>query len=105
MTVEHWTVAAVIYGAVVANLYPALYALRSPWRSTSVGWALMTKAVSIAALYDVSLAGYAFGPFPGFHYIYAVVVTFVAIAITGLLAVMLATQHAGRNRRTPSGEF
>ena len=105
MTVEHWTVAAVLYGAVVANLYPALYALRSPWRSTKVGKALMTKGVSIALLYDVSLLAFTVGPFPGLDYIYAGVVTFVALAITQLLAVMLATQHAGRHQHTPSGEF
>jgi hypothetical protein len=95
MSIDELTIYVIYYGALVANAYPILYAIRSPWRSSNVGRALMTKAVAIAALFDISIVNLWWAPYPGYRWVYLAVVTFVAIAITRLLSCSPPSTRAG----------
>lgn len=92
--IEVYIVAVVHVGLVVAIAYPSFY-LRSPWRSTEVGRALMTKGVALATLFAVSVVGY-WWPFPGYLYFYAAAVTGVVGAMAYQFAVMRRLQRRGR---------
>jgi hypothetical protein len=69
-----------------ALLYPLIYR-NSPWRRSPTGKALFNKAVSMALLYTIGVLGY-WWPFPHYMELYAVVVTYVGLAITYQFVVM-----------------
>jgi len=101
-----WFIVVVVHaGAIPATLFPLLYS-RSTWRSTDVGRALMFKGAAVAALFDIAIVHFWWN-FPGYEYLYAAVVTSVAIGVTFQLIVMLRNQRQGRRRPggSPDGEF
>ena len=89
--VEVYVVAVVHIGLLISLAYPWFYR-RSPWRSTEVGKALMTKGVALAALFLVSVVGF-WWPLPGFEYIYAASVTAVVAAMAYQFRVMRRLQR------------
>lgn len=101
--VDIYTLVIVHLAAIPATLFPLVYS-RSPWRSTDVGRALMLKGSALAALFDVSILGF-WWPFPGYVWIYAALVTLVALGITYQFVVMFRLQRQGRHHVSPHGEF
>lgn len=93
---EVWIVAVVHVGAVAACAYPVLYAHYADWRKHRVGRVLMFKARVLAALYAVSVLNF-WWPFPGFYYIYAVVLTLLALALTRQTVALVRMFYRGRN--------
>lgn len=101
--IEVYTIVVVHLTLLPVNAFPLAYS-RSPWRSTDVGRALMLKGCSLAALYDLGVAGF-WWTFGGYAWFYAAVVTVVGLAITYQLRVMLRLQRRGRHEPSPHGEF
>jgi hypothetical protein len=56
MTADDLAVLMVIAMAPAATAFPIVYGLTSPWWRSLVGRALMTKAVGLALLIDISIA-------------------------------------------------
>lgn len=53
--VDAIAVLLILCAAPPATLFPILYAIVAPWRSTVAGRALMTSSVALALLIDISL--------------------------------------------------
>ena len=87
-----YVVAIVHVGTIVAVLAPLDYN-RSAWRATEVGRALMSKWVSLAALFVVSILNF-WWPFPEAAWltIYAATLTLVVGSMTWQWRVMRAAQ-------------
>lgn len=100
--IQVFIVVIVHLGALPATLFPLVYS-RSPWRSTDVGRALMLKGCAVAALFDIAVVHYWWN-FPGFHCLYALVVTAVALGVTYQFIVMTRNQRQGRHRTRGSSE-
>lgn len=83
---EIYSVVIVHLAALPAIAYPLVYR-KVPWKKGPTGKALMNMARSMALLFTVSIAGF-WWPFPGYDYIYAAVVTYLAVAIAYQLRVM-----------------
>jgi hypothetical protein len=90
---EVYVVAVVHIAAVPAFAYPLIYN-KMPWRSGPTGRALMNKALSVALLFGIGILGF-WWPFRGYEYIYAVVVTYLGVAITYQLYVMNRLRRRG----------
>ena len=101
--IDFVTIAVVHVTLLPVNLFPLAYS-RSPWRSTSIGQALMWLGVSLAALYDVGVLGF-WWPFPGYAYIYCTTVTGVGLGIAYECRVLLRLQRQGRHTVSADGEF
>jgi hypothetical protein len=56
MNADTAAVILVVGMAPAATLFPLLYGLTTPWWRSLIGRALMTKAVGLALLIDISLA-------------------------------------------------
>lgn len=95
--VQLYAVVVVHIGTIFAVLYPWDYR-RSPWRSTASGPALMFFGVAIAALFVVSVLGF-WWTFPGYDWIYAVVVTAVVAGLIQKRHVMRRLQRRSGTRR------
>lgn len=96
-TLDLYVVVIVHLGSIPAVAYPILYGRWADWRSSRVGRALMWKAVSLAALFVVSVANFwlpAWGPF--LLYPYALVVTAVTVALTRQVIVLIAVFREAR---------
>lgn len=89
-----YLVVIVHVGMVPAIGFP-LYYRRSAWRSTNVGKALMFKGTALACLFTVAVVGF-WWPFPGYRYIYALVVTGVVAGVTYQFLVMRGLQKRGQ---------
>ena len=101
---ELYSLVVVHLGTIPATLFPLFYS-RSPWRSTDVGKALMTKGIAIALLFDVSVLAFWVDDLPGIRVIRALVFTLVVAGVTYQFHVMRSLQHKGRDHKTPDGEF
>lgn len=101
---EVYAVVVVHIGAIPATLFPIFYA-RSPWRSTDVGKALMTKGIAMALLFDATVANFWFGEFPGFEVLRPIIFTLVVVGITYQYLVMRSLQRSGRTTPTHDGDF
>ena len=99
---ELYAVAVVHIFALPAIAYPAVYR-NSPWRSGPTGKALFNKARSMALLFAVSIIGY-WWPFPGYAYIYGLVVTYVGCAISYQFYVMLRLKLAAQKHPAYQGK-
>jgi hypothetical protein len=90
---ELYVVVLVHVSAIPAFLYPLIYN-QMPWRSGPTGRALMNKALSVALLFGLGILGF-WWVFPGYEYIYAVVVTYLGVAITYQFLVMNDLRRRG----------
>lgn len=55
MSVDTIAVLLILAAAPAATLFPIVYGFTSPWHRSLIGRALMTKAVGLALLIDISL--------------------------------------------------
>ena len=77
--------------AIPATGFPLVYAFR-PWRKTWLGRALMTKAIGMMLLIDISLAYRLFGDdYPGRDVVRLTVYAFVIVGLWGQFLVLLST--------------
>lgn len=56
MSADTWAVVLIVAAAPAATLFPIVYGFSSPWWRTLIGRALVTKAVGLALLIDISIA-------------------------------------------------
>lgn len=89
--VELYVVSVVHIGWLVSILYLLFYR-RSPWRDYVTGPALMWKALSLCALFTISIVGF-WWPFPGYQYVYAGGVTLVVGAMAYQFHVLRRLQR------------
>lgn len=102
MSADTLAVLLVIAMAPAATAFPIVYGLTSPWYRSLVGRALMTKAVGLAALIDISIVYEFMGDdYPGRD---AVRLTVFSLILAGVwlqfAALMVEKYRARRPRRT-----
>lgn len=79
--------------AIPATGFPLVYAFR-PWRKTWLGRALMTKALGMMLLIDISLAYRLFGDeYPGRDIVRLTVYALVITGLWGQFLVLLSTSR------------
>lgn len=94
-----YMIVAIHLFAIPALAYPLVYR-KSPWRYGTTGRALMNKARAVALLFFITIVGH-WWPFNGYHYMYAIVVTYLGCAITYQLWVMMKLRHSAHPRSQP----
>lgn len=99
-TVEHWLDVAAVFlifaAAPPATMFPIVYAFR-PWRSSMIGRALMTKAIGLALLIDISIAYIVMGDDYAFRDLVRVLV--YGVIVVGIYYQFIAMVRAPHNPR------
>lgn len=95
-TADQWldwvAIALIFVAAPPATMFPIVYAFR-PWRRTLIGRALMTKAVGLALLIDISIIYQVLGD--DYPYRNVVRVAVYALVVTGIWVQFIAMAKAG----------
>lgn len=96
-TVDHWldgiAVALIFLAAPPATMFPIVYATR-PWHATLIGRALMTKAIGLALLIDISIVYQLLGDDYPFRNLVRVGV--YTLVVVGIWIQFIAMARAGR---------
>lgn len=97
-----YVVVIVHLGLIPAVAYPLLYHLYANWRGSRVGRALMFKALALAGLFVVSVAGF-WLPWQWLQWVYAAVVTAVTLALSRQVFVLVSVfrDHRPTDPRNP----
>lgn len=95
---ELFVTVVVVLGTIPAVGYPLAWGLRGTWRGSPVGRALMFHAISMAALFLVSVLNLVL-PGAWFLYVYTVTVTAVVATLFWQFVVLLSEQRKQRNAR------
>lgn len=91
-------VALIVLAAPAATCFPIVYAFR-PWRDSLIGRALMTKAVGVALLIDLSIAYQILGDnYPGRDYVRLGVYSLIVIGIWFQFIAMIRAPHQAPKR-------
>lgn len=105
MTAVEWYLVAVVHLALVPALgYPVAWGARGTWRRNRVGRALMYKAASLGGLFAVAVAKF-WWPSTWLTYIYAAMVTLVALSLYRQFWVLLSVQHEAGKGDTERGDL
>jgi hypothetical protein len=93
--------------AIPAIIFPLVYR-GTPWKKTATGRALMNKSRSLAIVFFLSVLNY-WWEFPADGYIFAVSMTYVAVALVYQFQVMYRLKKEGQRlerqkRRAPYDE-
>lgn len=96
---ELYTLIIVHLTTLPAVAYPLVYR-NSPWKSGPTGRALMNMARSMALLFVIAIIGF-WWPFPGFQHLYAVAVTYLGVAISYQLYVMICLKRRALAEQQP----
>lgn len=84
--------------AVLAIAFPVVYYFGSPWRTTLVGKAMMTKSTSIAVLFIISILIRIVPDFPGRDWLILFAYMFLAVALFFQDAILIGQQSWFRRR-------
>lgn len=101
-TLNAIAVALIVLAAPAATCFPIVYAFR-PWRDSLIGRALMTKAVGVALLIDISIAYQFLGnDYPGRDYVRVGAYALIAVGIWFQFIAMIRAPHQAPKRARDS---
>lgn len=96
-TLDAYASVLVFLAVIPATAFPILYGFRSAWWIHPIGRALMTKAIGMALLIDITVIYALFGDeYPGRHLVRAIVYTLIVAGLYYQTAVLISIQRAAR---------